>query len=107
MADATRVVLLHPGFVRTDMTVTTNNLKFIPHTQPTTSCPPIPTILTTTTTSHQSPTTNHQPPSPAPTSQDGRGLIDAEESVSGMVKAIEATGPEFRWVDFKAGVVPF
>jgi len=58
MADATRVVLLHPGFVRTDMT-------------------------------------------------DGKGLIDAEESVSGMIKAIESTGPDFRWVDFKAEVVPF
>ena len=58
MADATRVVLLHPGFVRTDMT-------------------------------------------------NGKGLIDTEESVSGMLKAIEATGKEFRWVDFKAEVVPF
>ena len=58
MADVTRVVLLHPGFVRTDMT-------------------------------------------------DGKGLIDVEESVSGMLKAIEATGPEFRWVDFKAETIPF
>ena len=54
------VCLLHPGFVRTDMT-------------------------------------------------SGKGLIDCDESVSGMIKAIEATGPgtPFRWVDYKACLIPW
>eukprot|EP00933_Yihiella_yeosuensis_P034787 TRINITY_DN28263_c0_g1_i1.p1 TRINITY_DN28263_c0_g1~~TRINITY_DN28263_c0_g1_i1.p1 ORF type:complete len:314 (-),score=56.02 TRINITY_DN28263_c0_g1_i1:160-1101(-) len=54
------VVLLHPGYVRTDMT-------------------------------------------------NRKGLIDVEESVSGLLKAIEATGPEtpFRWVDYKANLIPW
>jgi len=54
------VVLLHPGYVRTDMT-------------------------------------------------GNEGLIDVEESVMGMLKAVEATGPEtpFRFVDYKAALIPW
>ena len=54
------VVLLHPGYVRTDMT-------------------------------------------------GGNGLIDADESVAGMLRAVEATDSsmELRWVDYKAEVVPW
>jgi NAD(P)-dependent dehydrogenase (short-subunit alcohol dehydrogenase family) len=54
------VCLLHPGYVRTDMT-------------------------------------------------DGNGLIDCDESVAGLLKAIEATGPEtpYRWIDFKACLIPW
>mmetsp|Transcript_3701 Transcript_3701/g.9614 ORF Transcript_3701/g.9614 Transcript_3701/m.9614 type:complete len:266 (+) Transcript_3701:22-819(+) len=54
------VVLLHPGYVRTDMT-------------------------------------------------GGSGLIDTDESVSGLLRAIEATGADtpFRWVDYKANLIPF
>jgi hypothetical protein len=53
-------VLLHPGYVRTDMT-------------------------------------------------DNMGFIDPPESVAGMLKAIEATGNDtpFRWVDYKAEIIPF
>mmetsp|Transcript_16462 Transcript_16462/g.45603 ORF Transcript_16462/g.45603 Transcript_16462/m.45603 type:complete len:307 (-) Transcript_16462:379-1299(-) len=58
--DRGTVVLLHPGYVKTDMT-------------------------------------------------EGRGLVDAETSVAGMLKAIEATGPKtaFRWVDYKAYCIPW
>jgi len=37
------------------------------------------------------------------------GLIDPPESVGGMLRAIEATGPDtpFRWVDFKATRIPW
>lgn len=54
------VVLLHPGYVRTDMT-------------------------------------------------NGRGLIDTDECVAGLLRAIEATGPAtpFRWVDYKANLIPW
>ena len=54
------VFLLHPGYVRTDMT-------------------------------------------------NGNGLIDVEESVAGMLRAIEATDGEspFRWVDYKACLIPW
>lgn len=60
MQNHAKVVLLHPGYVRTDMT-------------------------------------------------GGKGLIDVDESVSGMLKAIEATGPKtaFRFVDFKACLIPW
>eukprot|EP00283_Hemiselmis_rufescens_P018877 CAMPEP_0173462360 /NCGR_PEP_ID=MMETSP1357-20121228/66524_1 /TAXON_ID=77926 /ORGANISM="Hemiselmis rufescens, Strain PCC563" /LENGTH=324 /DNA_ID=CAMNT_0014430085 /DNA_START=134 /DNA_END=1108 /DNA_ORIENTATION=+ len=60
MADQAKVVLLHPGYVRTDMT-------------------------------------------------EHMGFIDPPESVTGMIRAIEATGAEtpFRWVDYKAEVIPF
>ena len=60
MQNEVKVVLLHPGYVRTDMT-------------------------------------------------GGNGLIDVDESVSGMLKAIEATGPDtpFRFVDFKACLIPW
>lgn len=53
-------VLLHPGWVRTDMT-------------------------------------------------NGRGLIDVNESVAGMLKAVEATDATtpFRWVDYKAELIPW
>ncbi|KAG8460325.1 hypothetical protein KFE25_011816 [Diacronema lutheri] len=39
----------------------------------------------------------------------GGGLIDVDESVRGMLAAIEATdgGTPFRWVDFKAEIVPY
>lgn len=55
-----KVVLLHPGYVRTDMT-------------------------------------------------NGKGLIDCDESVSGLLCAIEATGRDtpFRWVDYKAELIPY
>ena len=54
------VFLLHPGYVRTDMT-------------------------------------------------NGNGLIDADESVRGMLAAIEATDGQtpFRWVDYKACLIPW
>lgn len=54
------VFLLHPGYVRTDMT-------------------------------------------------NGQGLIDTDESVDGMLRAIEATDGEtpFRWVDYKACRIPW
>ena len=54
------VLLLHPGYVRTDMT-------------------------------------------------GGKGFIDADESVKGMLAAIEATDATvpFRWVDYKAEIVPW
>lgn len=54
------VVLLHPGYVRTDMT-------------------------------------------------NGEGLIDVDESVTGLMRAIEATDDAvpFRWVDYKACIVPW
>jgi NAD(P)-dependent dehydrogenase (short-subunit alcohol dehydrogenase family) len=60
LADRANVVLLHPGYVRTDMT-------------------------------------------------DNMGFIDPPESVAGMLKAIEATGNDtpFRWVDYKAEIIPF
>mmetsp|Transcript_2583 Transcript_2583/g.5621 ORF Transcript_2583/g.5621 Transcript_2583/m.5621 type:complete len:352 (+) Transcript_2583:24-1079(+) len=60
LADEARVVLLHPGWVRTDMT-------------------------------------------------NGNGLIDTEESVSGMLKAVEATDAStgFRFVDYKACQIPW
>lgn len=58
--DTATLVLLHPGYVRTDMT-------------------------------------------------SGRGLIDADECVTGLLRAIEATGPDtpFRWVDYKACLIPW
>lgn len=39
----------------------------------------------------------------------GAGLINVDESVRGMLKAIEATdgNTPFRWVDYKAEIVPF
>lgn len=54
------VVLLHPGYVRTDMT-------------------------------------------------SGAGFIDTSESVAGMLKGVEATDEdvEFRWVDYKAEIIPW
>jgi NAD(P)-dependent dehydrogenase (short-subunit alcohol dehydrogenase family) len=60
LAGSVAVLLLHPGYVRTDMT-------------------------------------------------GGQGLIDVDESVSGMLKAIEATdgSSPFRWVDFKACRIPW
>lgn len=60
LADQATVLLLHPGYVRTDMT-------------------------------------------------GGKGLIDKQESVTGMLKAIEATGNStaFRWVDYKACLIPW
>jgi len=60
LADIARVVLLHPGYVRTDMT-------------------------------------------------DYMGFIDPPESVEGMLRAIEATCSKtpFRWVDYKAEIVPW
>eukprot|EP00591_Stephanopyxis_turris_P013055 CAMPEP_0195530846 /NCGR_PEP_ID=MMETSP0794_2-20130614/33931_1 /TAXON_ID=515487 /ORGANISM="Stephanopyxis turris, Strain CCMP 815" /LENGTH=338 /DNA_ID=CAMNT_0040662445 /DNA_START=51 /DNA_END=1067 /DNA_ORIENTATION=+ len=60
LADQARVVLLHPGYVRTDMT-------------------------------------------------NGNGLIDVHESVNGMLRAIEATDATvgFRWVDYKASLIPW
>lgn len=60
-ADGTcTVLLLHPGWVRTDMT-------------------------------------------------DNNGLIDVDECVAGLLRAIEATGPEtpFRFVDYKAQQIPW
>lgn len=58
--DGVKVVLLHPGYVRTDMTK--NN-----------------------------------------------GLIDKPESVAGLIRAIESTGRNtpFRFVDFKANLIPW
>ena len=55
-----KVVMLHPGYVRTDMT-------------------------------------------------NGNGLIDKEQSVTGLLKAIENTGSEtpFRFVDYKANLMPW
>jgi len=37
------------------------------------------------------------------------GLIDVDESVGGMIRAIEATGADtdFRWVDYKACRIPW
>ncbi len=60
LAGEASVVLLHPGYVRTDMT-------------------------------------------------SGNGLIDVDESVAGMLKAIEATDATqgFRFVDFKACLIPW
>jgi len=60
LADEARVVLLHPGWVRTDMT-------------------------------------------------NGNGLIDTDECVSGLLKAIEATDAStaFRFVDYKACQIPW
>jgi len=39
----------------------------------------------------------------------GAGLINVDQSVSGMLRAIEATGGNtpFRWVDYKAEIVPY
>ena len=39
----------------------------------------------------------------------GNGLIDTDECVEGLLRAVEATGPRtpFRWVDFKACLVPW
>ena len=60
LEDQATVVLLHPGFVQTDMT-------------------------------------------------NGAGLITADVSVAGLLKAIEATGPEtpFRFVDFAGKRIPW
>jgi len=60
LADEIRVVLLHPGYVRTDMT-------------------------------------------------SGKGFIDVDESASGLLNAIEATdaNTSFRFVDFKANLIPW
>ncbi|CAB9522755.1 Uncharacterized oxidoreductase C663 [Seminavis robusta] len=60
LAGEASVVLLHPGFVRTDMT-------------------------------------------------GGKGLIDTPESVSGMLRAVETTDATvgFRFVDFKACIIPW
>ncbi|EKX32276.1 hypothetical protein GUITHDRAFT_166747 [Guillardia theta CCMP2712] len=60
LRDEAAVFLLHPGYVRTDMT-------------------------------------------------NGQGLINADESVSGMLRAIEATdgSTPFRWVDYKACLIPW
>jgi len=60
LAEDCRVVLLHPGYVKTDMT-------------------------------------------------GGNGLIDASESVEGMLKAVEATDNNkgFRFVDYKACLIPW
>ena len=60
LAGQASVLLLHPGYVRTDMT-------------------------------------------------GGKGLIDTEESVGGMLKAIEATDSSvgFRFVDYKACLIPW
>lgn len=60
LAAEASVVLLHPGFVKTDMT-------------------------------------------------GGKGFIDTKESVSGMLRAIEATDATigFRFVDFKACLIPW
>lgn len=37
------------------------------------------------------------------------GLIDPDVCVAGLLRAIEATGPEtpFRWVDYKACQIPW
>ena len=39
----------------------------------------------------------------------GNGHIDKEESVSGMLRAIESTGRDtpFRFVDYKADLIPW
>ena len=60
LGDEARVVLLHPGWVRTDMT-------------------------------------------------NGNGLIDADESAAGMLRAVEATDAStpFRFVDYKACQIPW
>ena len=60
LGDEARVLLLHPGWVRTDMT-------------------------------------------------NGNGLIDTDESVAGMLKAVEATdvSTPFRFVDYKACLIPW
>lgn len=60
LGDQARVVLLHPGYVKTDMT-------------------------------------------------GGKGFIDAEEAVAGMLRAIENTDANtgFRFVDFKACLIPW
>jgi len=60
LGDEARVVLLHPGWVRTDMT-------------------------------------------------NGNGLIDADASVLGLLKAVEATDAStpFRFVDYKACQIPW
>jgi len=60
LSNEARVLLLHPGYVRTDMT-------------------------------------------------DGNGLIDVDESVNGMLNAIEATDATvgFRFVDYKACLIPW
>ncbi|GFH52125.1 hypothetical protein CTEN210_08601 [Chaetoceros tenuissimus] len=60
LCEEARVVLLHPGYVQTDMT-------------------------------------------------SGKGFITAEESVSGLLKAIEATDNDkgFRFVDYKACLIPW
>jgi NAD(P)-dependent dehydrogenase (short-subunit alcohol dehydrogenase family) len=60
LGDEIRVALLHPGYVRTDMT-------------------------------------------------NGNGFIDTDESVSGMLNAIEATDAStgFRFVDYKACLIPW
>ena len=56
--EGVQCVLLHPGWVRTDMTL-------------------------------------------------GNGLIDAEESVAGMLKILETSGMNGRWFDYKGDVVPW
>lgn len=40
---------------------------------------------------------------------EGRGLIDVDESVAGMLRAVEATDKTvgFRFVDYKAELIPW